>query len=405
MKKWIVILLAVMITSMIFWSCSDDDSSTEPTNDTPTCIITSPTNDAEFTIGYDITVNVDAADTDGTIAEVRFYFDGTGIGTDTSFPYSHMIPTTGYSEGTYTIKATAKDNDGAETSSQINVNLTETLNPGNMVYVQGGNFQMGDHFNEGYSNELPLHSATVSNFYMGATEVTNKEYCDMLNYALGQGTVNARTMTVSNLSGDSQELLDLDDFDSQISFNGTSFVVESGRDNYPVLEVTWYGSAFYCNTISDHAGYTSAYNLTDWSCNWSANGYRLPTETEWEYASRGGIHNADNYHYSGSDIIDDVAWYDGNNSPSGSKPVGTKAPNQLGIYDMSGNLLEWCWDWYESYTSDAQSNPTGPTIGSFRVVRGGFWNGSASYCSVSYRNCYFPNNSPDKVGFRISRTP
>lgn len=503
MKKWIVLLMAMALTGLIFWSCSDD-SSTEPTNKAPTCSITAPTDNATFTIGNNITVNVDAADTDGTISEVRFYFDGNGIGSDTSFPYSYSISTSSYSEGTHTIKATAKDNDGTETSSQTNINLTSgitppltptlvsptngntvqdltptfdwndatgatsytilvdnnstfaspeinqspststytpgsnltvgtyywkvlatnaagssayttawtvtisTSTPSGMVLIPGGTFTMGDNLGDGYSDELPIHSVTLSSFYMGKYEVTQAEW--------------SAYMPAENWSS-----------------YGTG-------DTYPAYYVSWYEIIKYCNLRSMAEGFTPCYtinsstNPADWGavptssnatwnaaiCNWSANGYRLPSEAEWEYAARGGLSgqrfpngatishstNGDtqaNYYAQPSSYSYDVSpttgyhpSYNGKSSPVGSFP-----PNGYGLYDMSGNLWEWCWDWYSSsyYSSSPSSNPTGPTSGSYRVIRGGSWGGNAGSCRVALRDNLGPYGSGGSMGFRLSRTP
>ena len=128
--------------------------------------------------------------------------------------------------------------------------------------------------------------------------------------------------------------------------------------------------------------------------------FRLPTEAEWEFACRGGI-NSRGYKYSGSNDIDNVAWYDGNSGDQ-THPVGTKAPNELGIYDMSGNVWEWCSDWYADYTSNSQTNPKGPQSGSFRVGRGGSWNGRAGYCRSSYRCIINPAYRFGSLGLRLA---
>ena len=130
--------------------------------------------------------------------------------------------------------------------------------------------------------------------------------------------------------------------------------------------------------------------------------FRLPTEAEWEYACRGGKKSR-GYKYSGSNTIDDVAWYDGSRgSDSGAHPVATKSSNELGIYDMSGNVFEWCQDWAVSYSSSPQTNPTGAASGSYRVLRGGSWYCYARYCRSSYRFSYGPGNRHDCHGLRLA---
>ena len=264
--------------------------------------------------------------------------------------------------------------------------------PVEFTLVKGGTYQMGDHFNAWNSDALPLHSVTVSDFYMGTTEVTQAEW--------------TRYMPVEYWN---------------------SWGVEGSK--YPAFNISWFQTIKYCNLRSMSEGFTPCYTISgstdpnDWGtvpespnstwdaviCNWSANGYRLPSEAEWEYAARGGIHNSDDYLYSGSDTIDDVAWYY-SNSGDISHPVGTRLPNQLGLYDMSGNVNEWCWDWYGTYTSGAQTNPTGPTTGTERVLRDGFWNSDMLHCQVSMRESFNPFYGMGypmfgRTGFRLARTP
>jgi len=261
--------------------------------------------------------------------------------------------------------------------------------PGEMVLVPGGTFTMGDTRGEGCSSdELPTHSVTLSSFYMGKYEVTQAEYSQYMQPS-----------------------------SSWTSNYGIGY-------NNPAYYVSWYAILKYCNLRSMAEGLTPVYRISgstdpaNWGsvptsanstwdaaiCNWNANGYRLPTEAEWEYAARGATNTPD-YLYSGSDDINAVAWYSGNNSPNGSKPVGTKAGNGLGLFDMSGNVYEWCWDWYSPsyYSSSPSSNPTGPDSGSGRVRRGGYWNYSARYCCVANRDDGPPYGSSNGVGFRLCR--
>jgi formylglycine-generating enzyme required for sulfatase activity len=146
-------------------------------------------------------------------------------------------------------------------------------------------------------------------------------------------------------------------------------------------------------------------NHTNVSCNWTANGYRLPTEMEWMFAAKGG-NLSQGYTYSGSNDVDAVAWYE-ENSGNVTHTVGTKAANELGIYDMSGNVWEWVWDiygdTYGNYPSGAQTNPHGATSGRYRVMRGGSFNYYAYSCRVSQRNYYNANDAYDFIGFRLCR--
>ena len=261
--------------------------------------------------------------------------------------------------------------------------------PAGFVYVPGGTFTMGDTRGGGDSDELPTHIVTLNSFLLGKYEVTQAEY--------------AQYMTP-----------------------GSSWTSSYGLgNNYPAYYVSWYAILKYCNLRSMAEGLTPVYTISGstnpaswgtvptssnatWNaaiCNWSANGYRLPTEAEWEYAARGAMNTPD-YLYSGSDDVNAVAWYSGNNSPNGSKPVGTKAANGLGLHEMSGNLWEWCWDWYGSgyYSSSPGSNPTGPASGSYRVARGGSWDYSATICRVANRWGSFSYGDLTYNGFRLCRS-
>lgn len=216
----------------------------------------------------------------------------------------------------------------------------------NMVWVEGGTFRMGATSEQGseISDEKPVHSVTLSGYYIGKTEVTQ---------VLWQAVMG------SNPS----------------YFEG---------DDLPVEQVSWDDCQEFIRKLNSLTGQN----------------FRLPTEAEWEFACRGG-NNSRGYKYSGSNYIDNVAWYDGN---SGDKthPVATKSPNELGIYDMSGNVWEWCADWYGDYSSGRQTNPKGPYGGSYRVIRGGSWFIYARYCRSSFRNCYIPTFRYDFLGLRLA---
>ena len=240
-------------------------------------------------------------------------------------------------------------------------------NPGlEFVFVKGGTFEMGKTFGDGVDNEQLVHSVTVSSFYMGKYEVTQKEWKEIIG---------------SNPS----------------DFKG---------DNLPVEDVSWYDVVEFCNKKSEREGLTPCYSGSgsNVSCNFSVNGYRLLTEAEWEYAARGGSKSR-GYKYSGSSNPDDVAWYDGN---SGSKThqVGSKRSNELGLYDMSGNVYEWCWDWYDEdyYRNSPSSNPKGPSSGDARVLRGGSWLFNTELMRCAARSSVIPVGMVSINGFRYART-
>ena len=237
--------------------------------------------------------------------------------------------------------------------------------PEGFILVPSGSFER-----DGYTITL------TNDFYMGKYEVTNAQYCDMLNYANGQGYLTVTSSSVKNSSGNSQELLNMDDIYCEISYSGGTFVLDSGKDNHPAIEVTWYGSAFFCNMISEQEGLTKLYDLSDWSCDvYGATGYRLPTEAEWHYTAQ--YNDGRTYPWGDASPTSSHANYYDNNvgwtTDVGSYPTGN---SQLGgLCDMAGNVWEWCNDWYASYPSSDVSDPTGPSSSqSYRVLRGGSWN-------------------------------
>ncbi len=178
-----------------------------------------------------------------------------------------------------------------------------------------------------------------------------------------------------------------------------------GRGDRPVIHVSWYEAVQFCNWLSKKYRLKQCYeNINNkWICNFNADGFRLPTEAEWEYAARGG-NKTKGYSYSGSNDCSEAGWYSGN---AGKKthPVGEKKPNELGIFDMSGNVWEWCNDWSKRYSPEAQTDPRGETEGTYKTLRGGSWNNSEKAMEITTRLCEWP--APDETfhtGFRVACT-
>ncbi|MDR0323461.1 MAG: SUMF1/EgtB/PvdO family nonheme iron enzyme, partial [Treponema sp.] len=229
--------------------------------------------------------------------------------------------------------------------------------PSNMLRVEGGTFQMGS-ARGGGNDERPVRDVTVTSFLMSKYQVTQKEWLEVMERTIEQQRIAA----------------------------GSDLLYGRG-DNYPVYYVSWLEAVEYCNRLSIKEGLTPVYSVagSNVTCDWTADGYRLPTEAEWEYAAKGGNKDTLLFEYSGSNNAEAVAWY-ASNSGGGVKPVGTKAPNSLGFYDMSGNVFEWCWDWYGPYPGGAQLDPTGAPSGSHRVIRGGAWYDFSSFLRSASRD-------------------
>ena len=322
-----------------------------------------------------------------------------------------------------------------------------------VVLIPGGEFEMGDHYDLGglehQSDELPIHTVYVDSFYMGITEVTNQQYCDYLNSALSQSLIEVREDLVYAVGGsevycETNQAVSY----SRIGWNGSIFTVLDNKENHPMVCVRWYGAAAYCNWLSSQNGYHQLYDLSTGACNFSEDGYRLPTEAEWEYAARGG-----RYYYifpwgNYENTDGTYANWPGSNDPfeTGSypwtTPVGfyngllhykadfnwpgsqtsfqtSDGSNDYGLYDMSGNVWEWTNDWYhrDYYEVSPYENPQGPNTATlmpdglpYHVLRSGNWFNGQQYwghARVANRNpAYYrgpddPDHAWYHIGFRV----
>ncbi len=216
----------------------------------------------------------------------------------------------------------------------------------NMVAVEGGEFLMGAGADDAdsWDDEHPQHQVKLDGFKISRYPVTQAQWQAVMG---------------SNPSG------------------------FEGCDDCPVEQVSWDDTQEFIRKLNLQTGKS----------------YRLPTEAEWEYAARGG-NKSRGYRYAGGNDIDRVAWYEGN-IHNETHPVGQKQANELGLYDMSGNVWEWCGDWYGEYSSSSQTNPQGPQTGSSRVLRGGSWTGGAEHCRVSIRTYSYPADRHISSGFRL----
>lgn len=252
------------------------------------------------------------------------------------------------------------NNTGRFSSSQDFVETAAGLNM-KMVYVEGGDFLMGataEQGSDGDSDEQVIRRVRLDSYYIGECEVTQEQWAKVMGTSIQQQAGKA----------------------------GESVFRGIGPD-YPMYYVSWEEAMAFCQELSRMTGRT----------------YCLPTEAQWEYAARGGK-KSDGTKYSGSWSIDAVAWY--SNSGSNTHLVKNKRANGLGLYDMSGNVWEWCLDWYSnSYNVNDTNNPTGPSLGSYRVLRGGSWYNDARGCRVSTRTYLSPGSRFNNIGFRVVVLP
>ncbi len=285
------------------------------------------------------------------------------------------------------------------------------VEPPEMVTIPAGTFTMGDGVS--YCGVDERQVTLTRDLQLGRHEVTNQEYLAAVQWAYDEGYVTATTSSVlDNLDGSTAELLVLDDFSCELAFSGGVFSLRDAGEginpDHPVMTVTWYGAARYCDWLSLEAGLARAYEHSgDWSCNggdpYGAEGYRLPTDAEWEHAAQ--YDDEREYPWGDESVECSLGNYSscvGWTSAVWSYPAGNSS---LGLSDMAGNVWEWCNDWWVcSLGTSPATDPVGQGSGSQRVLRGGAWGWSNSELRCAYRGSDTPGTNYDYAGFRAART-
>jgi formylglycine-generating enzyme required for sulfatase activity len=296
--------------------------------------------------------------------------------------------------------------------------------PTNFVFIPAGFYRRGDHYGD-LTVARPVQTVYISPFYIDKFETSNDQMREVLQWAYDNNRVQIVTNSIQNVTGTIQPLFFLNKFNSLISLNNGVFQVKPGRGNHPAVYVTWYGAAAYCNWLSEMHGKTPCFEFQNWTCNFSANGYRLPTEAQWEKAARGGpegyrfpwthslnisfneanYRSSTNHSYNLSAPGYHPIW--GAAGPAGlpyTCPVNEFAPNGFGLHNVAGNAWEWCSDWAVGrYFGDNLVDPMGPATGTYKIFRGGsyFTTEERLVCASRYVS-FLPERAFDDIGFRVT---
>ena len=311
--------------------------------------------------------------------------------------------------------------------------------PDDMTFIPGGTFQMGDTLDEGNDDETPVHTVTLDAFYMGKYEITNQQYCAFLNSAYDACDIKVDGGIVYTSSDDSNSYPYCNTHTvnphTQIDYSDGVFSVRTkggatDMSNHPMVMVSWFGAAAFCNWKSEQESLEPCYNVSIWTCDFTKTGFRLPTEAEWEHAARGGLSgkrypwsdsivtaqanyldSGDPYETGGWPWTTPVGFYDGQlrekadfNWPASQSTYQTSSGvNCHGLYDIAGNVYEWCNDWYDRtyYDSSRAVNPQGPAGGSHRVLRGGGWDSNAGGSRSANRSASAPGAWNYGYGLRV----
>ena len=361
MKALIILSIVIFI-----FSCSESTTEGNPDNIPPSVSIISPS-DGTIVSGI---IDIICISTDNeSVKKVELWIDGVfSDSLDEQEPFIFNFNTEILSDGVHTLTARSfDDGDNKNDSDPISVNVLNTISLDNqMILIPGGIFTMGDTWAGTHSDEIPTHDVLLDTFYISKFEITQSQWLEIMG------------SNPSNITG----------------------------DGLPVERVTWLEVIEFCNQLSSENGLSMCYTINGQDVSWnkSATGFRLPTEAEWEFAARGGLLEQSTI-FAGSNDPENVAWFS-SNSANTIHTVGQKLPNELGLYDMSGNVWEFVWDWKGLYESTLQINPTGPVSGTDKVVRGGAYYEGEDRIRVSERGTELIDSrgGSDHIGFRIVRS-
>jgi len=389
-----------MLTFIVFIGCN----STLSLNDLepPEVNIIYPKIDSKIITGTNVKIQTEVSD-NIQVNYIDIFINDQIIASISNTPYEHNWDTTDlYGKQLLNIRAyDSNDNETISEIIEVNLLTPDDIEP-ELILVNGGSFQMGDIHDEGEENEFPVHSVELSPYYIGKYEITNSQVVSVFNWGISKNLVSTESNNFTVPEVLHTELIVLYGEKECIKFDGSQLIVDEGKNDFPCNVLTWYGSAYYCNLLSIISEIIPAFETTgilfpNWQCDFSTSGYRLPTEAEWEFAARGGESWTDSLKYSGcnrTSNLRDYGWISINSNDK-IHNIGMLLPNQLGIYDMTGNVLEACWGkvdtgnnnyFQDCFDQGIVTNPTGSNNTTLHILRGGSWDSDSYYARTAYRS-------------------
>jgi formylglycine-generating enzyme required for sulfatase activity len=369
-------------TKTIKLEVRDTGGLTDSTTDTVTVLGPNTAPEASFTVSplsgttetefqFDASGSSDDRDPVSAL-KVRWDWGNDGIW-DSAFSTTKTATHQYGAAGTKTIKLEVKDTGGLTDSTTATVTVTPGP-PIQMVLIEAGSFTMGSDEGEGSSDERPEHQPYISAYYMDLYEVTNSKYANAANWAVANGRAAWNGFEIVSSTSPERIFVNVTWVFCRIERSGAHFSAEAGYEDHPMIVVSWYGAAAYCNWCSEREGRTPCYDMSTWECDFNADGYRLPTEAEWEKGARG---SSDERTYPWGEEAPDCERANYAGCYLDTTPVDSCSSSRspYGLYNMAGNVSEWCNDRYEStyYSTSPTGDPRGPSSGLLRVVRGGAW--------------------------------